>query len=131
LVNTYLTIATIYEDERYHLDLLPYTIKNGEHNHYLQHIGFIGILLPSFVVILASILCFTYFVFYDPYVCLSKDNKFRWLNIKNGYEAQANRLPLVWHCSHIGYRGWDRRTLFYQEIEQAIEYRKTNNKQLN
>jgi hypothetical protein len=70
--------------------------------------------------------CLAYFTFFDPYVCLSKDNKFRWLNIKNGYEAQENRLPLFWRAIIVGGRGWDRRTLFYQEIEQAIEYRKNN-----
>ena len=120
-----------YDDPNYTLDLKPEEWREGQYKHYMSWspINEWGIFMIGVPSVAAFVMCFAflaYYTFYDTQVTVLRDNPLSFLEIKNGADLYQNRNPLyMWMYPFAWHK--DLKVMFYFEIEDAMERKKSGN----
>jgi hypothetical protein len=89
--------------------------------YYLKHIPLMFIFLSVVFIVFIGIFSLTWYTFFDPFVCYRPGNRYRFLNIANGKQSYSLRNPLLYVGTKFAVRPLDVKSLFYLEIEEALE----------
>jgi hypothetical protein len=115
------TLAGIYEDPNYKLDLKPEEIRDGQILYYLSEFGVSMFVLPCVLAIFLGIAFLAWYTLFDPQTTVLRNNPDPFLLIRNGKDLQMTRNPiLAWTWPLAPHEG-DQKIRFYYEIKDAIE----------
>jgi hypothetical protein len=117
------TLAGVYEDPNFTVDLRPFEWREGQYLHYISEIGIMILCVPAIIVICLCFSMLAWYTFYDPQSSVLRDNPHPFLAVQNGQDLHNIRNPILMQLYPFGAHQ-DKKIHFYYEIEDAIERKK-------